>query len=158
METVYLETSFISYLTAVPSRDLVIAAKQQVTRDWWMLAREKYQLFVSDLVDLEISRGATDQAAARQLIVQGVTRLFATEHVETLAAAFLDESSLPDDALADATHIALASVMGIDYLLTWNCRHIANPHILRKLQSIAAIQGWELPVVCTPLELLEEAP
>lgn len=158
MESVYLETSLISYVIAAPSRDLVTAGKQQVSRDWWSLERSKYELFVSDLVELEIARGDQQQSWLRQDAIQGITRLAATVEVDSMADAFLRLSSLPRHALADATHIAIATVFGVDYLLTWNCRHIANPHILKKLAEIAESQGYELPVVCTPIELLEGAP
>jgi hypothetical protein len=153
MESIYLETSVVSYLAAPISRDLLTAAKQQVTQEWWNLSRHRYELYVSDLVEQEAARGDPAQAQQRLSLMHGVVRLSTNQDAENLAGEFLRRSSLPAHALADATHIALATVFAVDFLLTWNCRHIANPHILKKLTAIAASEGYELPMVCTPIVL-----
>jgi hypothetical protein len=153
MESIYLETSVVSYLAAPISRDWITAAKQQVTQEWWNLSRQQYELFVSDVVELESSRGDPIQSQQRLALIHGIVRLTPNLETEALATEFLSRSSLPPHALADAMHIALATVYGLDFLLTWNCRHIANPHMLKKLAAIAASEGYELPTVCTPIEL-----
>jgi len=110
VESVYLETSVISYLAAPISGDLVTAAKQQVTQEWWNLSRNRYELYVSDLVEQEASRGNTVQAQQRLSLIHGVVRLTTNLEAENLAAEFLKRSSLPAHALADAVHIAIATI------------------------------------------------
>jgi len=156
MESFYLETSVISYLASQPSRDLVVAANQRLSHDWWNIERSRYELYISKIVADEIARGDQVEAQKRLLLVASLTRLAVTTEVTELADDFLSQSSLPPSAIADSMHIALATVYGIDFLLTWNCRHIANAHIVKKLAAIAQANGYELPTLCTPLELLTE--
>jgi len=152
---VYLETSVISYLTANPSRDLVLAGHQQVTRDWW-LRRSRFDLFVSDAVLAEVSRGDSQAASRRLEAIAGVPLLDASDDARTLAEALLDAAALPRRAAIDAAHVAIATTNGVDFLLTWNCTHIANAAIRAKLEDVCRRAGYVPPIICTPLELLDE--
>ncbi|MBW4656214.1 MAG: type II toxin-antitoxin system VapC family toxin [Kaiparowitsia implicata GSE-PSE-MK54-09C] len=154
METVYLETSILGYLTARPSRDLVVAANIEITREWWDTRRSDFQLYSSQAVVKETSQGDAAIASQRQEIVRNLALLDLNQSVLDLAEQFLGRSNLPPKANVDAIHIAVATVHGMDYLLTWNCKHIANAQIQRKLAEISLDFEYELPILCTPYELL----
>ena len=156
METVYIETSIVSYLVAEPSRDLITAAHQQATHDWWNNRRSSFQCTTSAETLAETARGDAEQAALRLAALASMPVLAITVEVEDLAAEFLRTGALPARARSDAVHLAVSSVARVDYLLTWNCRHLANAQILRRLRREADRYGWELPTVCTPLELMGE--
>lgn len=126
MATVYLETTIPSYLTAWPSRDLVIAAHQQVTRDWWEARRRNFELRISQFVLDEASSGDESASEARLQSLDGIPLLDVTESARELAEQILRAGAVPSKAALDAGHIAVAAVHGVDFLLTWNCRHIAN--------------------------------
>ncbi len=153
-ETVYIETSILGYLTARPSRDLVVAANIEMTREWWEMRRNAFQLYSSQAGVKETSQGDTEIASQRLEIVRNLVLLDLNQSVLDLAEQFLERSSLPAKANVDAIHIAAATVHGMDYLLTWNCKHIANAQIQRKLAEISFDFGYELPILCTPYELL----
>lgn len=153
-ETVYIETSILGYLTARPSRDLVMAANIEITREWWDKHRSAFQLYSSQAVVKETSQGDTAIASRRIEIIRNLALLDLNQSVLDLAEQFLERSSLPAKADVDAVHIAAATVHGMDYLLTWNCKHIANAQIQRKLAEISLDLGYELPILCTPYELL----
>lgn len=153
--TVYVETTVPSYLTAWPSRDVVRAGEQQVTRDWWA-RRSEYELRVSSLVLVECGAGDSDAAALRLAALDGIPILAQTPEVETLAGILLWEVPLPARAAADALHIALAAVNGVSYLpplLTWNCTQIANATLRPRIEALCRRSGYEPPVICTPQEL-----
>lgn len=153
-KSVYIETSVISYLAARPSRDLIRAAHQQVTREWWETRSRDYELFISQAVTDESSRGDPDAANRRLTILSGLQALETSEGVIRLAESLLRVHALPAKAGDDALHIAFSSVHALDLLVTWNCAHIANavtmPAILRTIRAA----GYEPPVICTPHELL----
>lgn len=151
---VYLETTIVSYLTARPSRDLLTAAHQQVTVDWWSDRRGDFDLVVSELVFREAEAGDPDMAKRRRAALEGIPLLLLTEDVLGLAEEFLQKRLLPRRAAEDGLHIAVATVHQVDYLLTWNCTHIANPEIQAGLARWLATMGLFLPFICTPEELL----
>lgn len=153
-EAVYIETSILGYLTARPSRDLVLVANIEVTREWWDTRRNDFDLYTSQAVLREAAKGDTEIAAQRLEILRGFPLLDLNQSVLDLAEQFLARSSLPSKADVDAVHIAAATVHGMDYLLTWNCKHIANAQMQRKLAEISIDFGYELPILCTPYELL----
>ncbi|WP_448572199.1 type II toxin-antitoxin system VapC family toxin [Trichothermofontia sp.] len=153
-ETVYIETSILGYLTARPSRDLVVAANIEITREWWDTRRSNFQLYSSQAVIRETSQGDSKIASQRLDIIRDIILLDLNQSVLNLAEQFLARSSLPAKADIDAIHIAAATVHSMDYLLTWNCKHIANAQIQKKLAEISLDIGYELPVLCTPYELL----
>lgn len=153
---VYLETTIASYLTAWPSRDLVMAANQAVTREWWASRAEAFELFVSQTVIKEASAGDPHAAQRRLEFLEPFPRLDITEEVENLAVKLIAEVPLPLKAQADALHIAVSAVNGMDYLLTWNCTHIANATLRSRIEAVCRSAGYEPPVVCTPQEMLEQ--
>ena len=150
---VYIETTIPSYLTAWPSRDLIRSAHQQLTREWWA-QRAEYELFVSGLVLKECEAGDPSAAAARLTSLTEIPVLEQTERVASLAERILKEVPLPAKASSDAFHIAHAAMHRMNYLLTWNCRHIANAVFRRSIVTICEAAGVECPLICTPLELL----
>jgi hypothetical protein len=156
MEIVYIETTIVSLLVANPSRDLATAGQQQTTRDWWRLRREAFQCVTSDQTLAEVSRVDAEQARLRLAALAGFPILPITAAVEHLADEFLRTGCLPPAARADAVHLAAATCAEVDFLLTWNCRHLANGQILRRLEREADQLGWGLPTVCTPLGLMGE--
>ena len=156
METVYLETTFVSYLVSIPARDLVAASHQQLTRDWWQFRRDDFRCVVSPVVIDEISVGDKTEIRKRLEVVGLLEVLAVSDDAESLAESIMDAGVLPAKAIRDAAHIAVAAVHGVDYLLTWNCRHLANAQIARRIQTICHEQGFEMPLICTPAELLEE--
>ncbi len=149
---VYVETSVVSYLTALPSRDLVLAAHQQVTREWWT-RRERFDLLVSDAVLVEAARGDGAAAARRLAALDGISVLSATEHAQALARQLLDAAAMPRKAAIDAAHVAIAAIHGVEFLLTWNCTHIANAVTRGKIEGVCRQAGFRPPIICTPLEL-----
>ena len=157
-ETVYIETSILGYLTARPTNHLVLAANTKVTRDWWEPCRSEFTLYASELVQDEATQGDGEIANQRLSLLDPIAFLELTEAAITLGQAFLQQSSLPTKAANDALHMALATVYGIDYLLTWNCKHMANAQIQKKLAQIAEQSDYELPIICTPYELMGYTP
>jgi predicted nucleic acid-binding protein len=153
---VYVETSVISYLTARPSRDVIALAHQELTRTWWDRSRTEFELFASRLVVAEAQLGDATAAAARLAILEPITLLSETAESRSLARLLVTAGGLPTKAASDALHIAVAAVHGMDYLVTWNCRHIANARILRFVMDTCLGAGFEPPVICTPEELLED--
>lgn len=153
--TVYIETSVVSYLTARPSTDVRVAAWQSITSDWWESRRSSFEVFVSELVIVEASRGDKEAAARRIQALAGIAELEISDGVKNLAEELLRQGSLPARAALDAFHISVAAVNGMNYLLTWNCTHIANAVMRTKIEDVCREQGFEPPVICTPAELLE---
>ena len=153
METVYIETTIVSFLVANPSRDAILAAHQQLTRQWWQNQRPAYQCLVSDETLTEAARGDAEQARLRLAALQSLPTLPITPEVEHLADAILQSGSLPATARSDAIHVAAATLAGVDFLLTWNCRHLANPHLQKQLRALMTAHGLTLPEICTPIEL-----
>ena len=155
-ETVYIETSLIGYLTARPSNNLILMANLEITRRWWDTRRSQFTLYISQVVLDEAAQGDAEMVLKRLEILQNFPVLELTEAVQALGAQFLIRSNLPPKASDDAIHIAVATVHGLDYLLTWNCKHIANAQIQRKLAAVCLDFGYKLPTICTPYELMGE--
>lgn len=149
---VYIETTVPSYLTAWPSRDLVRAAHQQITREWWS-GRGGFDLYSSRLVVRECEAGDPMAAADRLAALAGIPLLEQTQDAAVLSEALLRDVPLPERASADALHIAVAAVHGIDYLLTWNCAHLANVTLRPRIEAVCRALGYEPPLICTPEEL-----
>ncbi len=152
--SVYLETTIVSLLTARPTRDLVQAAWQQVTQQWWQERREDFSIYASVFVTAEAGRGDPEAARRRLSALRGLPSLPATRAATDLAAKILAEAGLPSKALQDALHIACASIHGMDYLLTWNCTHIANAEFIPGVRTVCSLAGHRCPQICTPQELL----
>jgi hypothetical protein len=152
-QRVYLETTIASYLTARPSRDLILAAHQEVTRQWWELRRADFEVYVSQLVLDEAGRGDPEAANRRVSLLGGMARLQMTDQAAGLARELVQAHALPREGLEDALHIAIAAVNGMDLLLTWNCRHIANAELAPAIRATIERSGYDPPVICTPDEL-----
>jgi predicted nucleic acid-binding protein len=151
---VYLETTVISCLTAWRSPQLLMAANQEVTRTWWDEHRHKYDLYISAAVRDEASRGDEDAVRRRLEVVDTVEQLSISSESAEFVAQILSQGLLPRNAAVDALHIAVAALHGMDYLLTWNCRHIANATLRLPINQLIEARGLTAPVICTPLELI----
>jgi hypothetical protein len=154
--TLYLETTVPSYLTAKRSKDVVVLAHQHVTAEWWERERSRYEIYISDLVYTEASRGDSTAARMRLDAIGEYPFLAITDEAIELADVYLRELPLPKSAGPDALHLAIASLNGMDYLMTWNCRHIARGSVKRALPLLNTARGLASPTICTPEELLYE--
>jgi hypothetical protein len=152
---VYVETSVISYLTARPSRDLIMAAHQEVTREWWQNERHAFALFYSEAVRSEAAMGDPQAAAQRLTLLNDLNLLEIPAQAMGLANALVDATALPAKARVDALHIAIAAYERMDFVLTWNFKHIANAQSASKVRQVCESFGLACPVLCSPLELLE---
>ena len=153
-DSVYVETSILGHLTARPTDNLIVAANVKITQDWWDEHRSSFTLYASEIVEVEAAKGDPAIAVQRLNLLQPLMLLELTEEAFELSQAFLSQSNLPPKAANDALHMALATVYSLDYLLTWNCKHMANAQIQRKLTQISSNLGYTLPVICTPYELI----
>ena len=150
----YLESTVPSYYLARPSRDVVIAAQQHQTRDWWERHSSGFDVHISQIVLDEISAGDGEMAKRRIELVRHFTLVRITEEAVALADALLHGGPIPEKASRDAAHIALAAVHRMHFLVTWNCKHIANPMMQRQIGKVCARHGLSAPVICTPAELM----
>ena len=150
----YLETTIVSYFCARPSRDLIIAAQQEITRVWWQERLPHYRIVISDFVLREAMAGDDLAAKNRISALNTFALLDITAEVEKLAEWFLQKSLVPKKKLIDALHISVAAVHGIDYLLTWNCSHIANAEMRAAISFACDEMGYKCPTICTPQELM----
>jgi hypothetical protein len=151
---VYVETSIVSYLTARLSRDLIVAGHQQITGEWWATRRTHFDVIVSDLVSRECARGESDMARERLALIADLPVLYLDEAAIRLGTSLVERGPLPRKAELDALHIAVASVGAAAYLLTWNCKHIANAEMRPAIERICRRAGYEPPILCTPEELM----
>jgi predicted nucleic acid-binding protein len=152
---VYVETSVISYLTSRPNRDLVIAANQQITQEWWQVRRPQFDLYISQLVIQEASVGDVSAVERRMEELANMSVLEITEDAVRLAEQLVVQGAVPQKVVEDALHIAVATANGMNYLLTWNFKHIANATMRSKIEMVCWTEGYEPPVICSPQELLE---
>ncbi len=150
----YLETTVPSYLTAWPSRDLIRAGHQQITKEWWQTRRNGFDIYISQFVLDEVTAGDADAANERLSALQNLPLLDLTDDVIELAEALTTSLVLPHKAVTDAAHIAIAAVHGMHFLLTWNCKHIANAEMFGTIQKVCQERGFQCPVICTPEELM----
>ena len=155
--SVYIETTVISYLTAWPSGNVIRAAHQQITKKWWDQRRGDFELFISAFVTREASLGDAVAAQERLAILAGIPSLTVGPEVDRLARSLLALKALPAKAGADALHIAAAAVNGVEFLLTWNCKHIANAQMLAVIEEVCQANGYRCPRICTPEELLGDS-
>jgi hypothetical protein len=152
--TCYVETSIVSYLTARPSRDLITAAHQQITHDWWLHRKKCFTLYASQLVLTEAGQGDNEAASRRLQALEEIELLALKAEAADLADALIRGNTVPQKAEEDALHIAITTIYGLDYLLTWNCKHIANAEMQKRIKNICINEGYEMPTICTPEELM----
>ena len=151
---VYIETTIPSYLVARQSRDIVVACHQQITQDWWDTRFADFDLLVSQFVIDEASRGDLEMARKRLDVIESLDQLEITDEVGMLAEKIVLAGAIPEKASTDAAHIAVAAVHCVDYLLTWNCSHIANAEIVKIVTRVCDAEGFACPIICTPEELM----
>ena len=153
---VYVETSIVSYLTARPVRDIVIAGRQQSTRDWWATAPRRFELVISELVREEAVAGDRDAAQSRLAEISSLPVITATVEVTRLAQALVEATAVPERAAQDAVHIAIAAMHRVPFLVTWNFRHIANVAARPLIEAVCRHSGIDPPLLCTPEQLVTE--
>jgi hypothetical protein len=153
--SIYIETTIVSYLTGRPARELILAAHQQITQDWWEQRGGEFDLFISQQVLGEAGAGDPQAARKRLDALAGLRLLDINDAVLMLAQELIDDGAVPAEAKEDALHIAAAAVHGVDYLLTWNCAHIANAQMRDRMEAVCLAAGYEPPIICTPEELME---
>ena len=153
---VYVETSVISYLTGRPSRDLTVLAHQQLTQQWWNEGRSAYELYISEYVTAEASQGDPDAARQRMAALEGLPEIATSSEVEMLAGALIERGALPSNSRLDALHLAISAVQGMDLLLTWNFKHLANAIAILKAEAVCRQCGFEPPRIITPLQMIGE--
>ena len=154
---VYIETTIVSYLVALPTQDIIQRAHQQITRQWWE-RRDRFDLYVSRAVVAEARRGNPDAAARRLAALRGIPRLASSRRVVDLARALVQRGTLPVQARMDAAHVGIAAANGMEYSVTWNLRHLANASIRGKIEEVVRAAGMVPPIICTPDELMEPKP
>ena len=158
MDTVYIETSIISYMRQKPSTHVVLAARQLLTHQWWNDERSNYQLVASQLVIDEASAGDPTLAAERLHLLAEIPLLPLDPVIADIADEIMSRAILPEKARTDALHIATVAHHRIQYLLTWNCRHIANARILPRIHDVLNGLLIPVPVICTPEEMVGNDP
>lgn len=155
-EKLYLETTVVSYYVSRPSKDLVTAADQLVTREFWIRRLPLYEVYVSEIVIDEAEKGDRTYAAERLKAIAAFPVISQSNEVRELAKAYMKTHAFPRKAELDAFRLAAASIQEVGILATWNCRHLANPKLWRKFAENNRVNGLELPVICTPRVLLGE--
>ena len=153
---VYLETSIISYLTAFPSKDVITAGHQLTTFDWWENHRRKFEIVASELVVQEASLGNAQMAKKRLAVLKDLEILIVNNEARNLAKILVAKKAVPEKAAADALHIAVAAVEEIEFLATWNFKHIANAKMQVKIEEAIRAEGYKPSYICTLEELLGE--
>ncbi len=153
VESVYIESSVISYLIARPSRDIVISARQAITETWWREQRTEYDLYISVLVEQEIGQGDIEAAEMRLNAVKNIKLLATSSEAQVLAEDLVAQDAIPANSEEDALHIGLAAAAGINFLLTWNFKHINNAHTKAAITAVVEAHGFYCPMLCSPEEL-----
>jgi hypothetical protein len=156
--TVYIETTIISYLTSRPSRDVIRAAQQRLTHDWWDTQRGRFELVTSELVAIECAAGDSRAATERLDVVGSLSSLEVTDVAKRIAEGLVAAGAIPDRALRDTTHVGVCAANGIAFLLTWNFRHLANAQMQPSILEVCASQGYRPPTICAPDALFEVTP
>ncbi len=154
--SIFIETTIPSYYVARPSRNLLQFTRQEITKVWWDSHRQQFDLFTSQFVLDEAGEGEPAKASERLQMLSGIRLLKLDAQVEALAGKLIRSGILPSFAGRDASHLAAAGVHGMDFLLTWNCKHIANPFIAERLHSCFSSMGVHLPVICTPEQFITD--
>jgi predicted nucleic acid-binding protein len=155
-KSLYLETTVVSYYVSRSSRDVITLAHQEITKEWWNRALKRFNIFISEVVLSEAGLGDHSLAEKRLQELKNLPLLELTDEVEKMARIYIERLKIPPKALRDAAHLAIASVHNIDYLVTWNCVHIANGEIIKQLLKVNEALGIKTPVICTPEGLMYE--
>lgn len=153
-QTLYMETTIPSYYTALPSRDIIILAHQEITRQWWREDKNNYNIHVSELVIEEALQGDSFASKRRLNVINKFKILSINKESEELGLYYIKKIPILKHAYRDAIHLAIASLNKMDYLLTWNCTHLNQAHLKGMIRKINNAQGVFTPVICTPEELM----
>ncbi len=153
--SVYLETTVVSYYTSKPTRDIIVLAHQEITRQWWPKAIRQFDIFISEVVIEEASLGDQEVAKRRLEVLRDFPHLELNDEVEKMAQVYMERLEIPEKSFRDAAHLAIACIHSVDYLVTWNCAHLANGEVIKKLTRINESCGIQTPIICTPEELME---
>lgn len=156
MKSVYIESSVISYITARPSRDVVTLARQAITIEWWEEYKDSYDAYISELVIEEIGSGDLVASQKRLSVIETIPVLEATKNSKILAKALIAENAIPESSAEDAIHISIAAVQEIDFLLTWNFKHINNANTRDRISTVITRHDYLCPILCSPEELINE--
>lgn len=151
----YIETTIPSYLAAKVSRDIIVAAQQQITNEWWDESHLKYELYISEAVLEECQAGDSEVSKKRLDYIKDLPLLKITDEVLQLAEVYAGILTIPDKSTVDAVHLSLTVVYEMDYLLTWNCKHLAHGEVRTKIHNYNSQTGLFEPMIVTPLELME---
>ncbi len=154
--SLYIETTIAGYLTGKPSRDIIVAARQQITSEWWARRRPAFDVYISQIVVDEAGEGDQEAARRRLSAIEDLPLLAINAEVIRLTQSLLRARILPRKAARDAAHIAVTSVHGVGFLMTWNCVHLANAEIFEDVEAVCRLEGYKSPVICTPEELMGE--
>ena len=154
-ESIYIETTVVSYFTSKPSRDIIVIAHQEITRQWWPAAIRRFNVFISEVVIEEAGSGDQEAAKKRLEELKDFPHLELNDKVEEMAQVYMEKLEISEKSFRDAAHLAIASVHDIDYLVTWNCAHLANGEVIKRLIKINGSFGIHTPIICTPEELME---
>jgi len=155
-QKIYIETSVVSYLNSRPSKNPITFGRQQLTHKWWKARRVSFEVVVSELVFQEASAGDGDAAKKRLRFLESIPSLKISEDAILLSEKLISNGPIPNEYGEDALHIAVCAVNGIDFLLTWNCKHLANAMHRQEIEKLVETHGYACPVICTPAELMEE--
>lgn len=155
MDSVYVETTVVGNIAGRLHPDPKIAARQQVTREWWTTAPDRYDLYVSEITIEECGDGDPDAAKERLELVRNIDLIETSPKAEELAELLVNRLAVPASQPRDALHIAIATVNAVQFIVTWNFKHILNPHLQTKIANACREGGYEPPVICTPQQLLE---
>ncbi len=154
-QSVYLETTIISYLAARPSRDLIVAGHQQITLEWWEKVSPKCQCYVSEVVIEESEKGDIEVSKKRLDLISDFQVLAVNEEIKKIASIFFEHLRIPEKSRLDSFHLATACWYKMDYLLSWNCKHIVSGSVRKLLNEINEELKIYIPIICTPEELME---
>jgi hypothetical protein len=155
MDSVYLETTVVGNIAGRLHPDPRIPARQQVTREWWTTASNRYHLFVSGLTIEECGHGDPDAAMERLDVIKNLALIETSPEAEELAELLVNRLAVPASEPRDALHIAIATVNAVQFIATWTFKHILNPHLQTKIASACREGGYDPPVICTPQQLFE---
>ena len=157
MDTIYLETSVVSYYTGRPSRDIITSGRQQITREWWDSEMKSSQIFISEFVTNEARRGDPEVAQRRKDALKGFEALDVVPDIHALSNEYMRATSLGEKSRVDTLHMATASYYEMDFMLSWNCKHIVNGHIIAIIDLVNQSFGLSSPIICTPESMLEDS-
>ncbi len=154
MDTVYIETSIVSHATAWPSSDPATGVLQDQAKRWMDEQRPLYDVVTSQLVIDEAGMGDPDAASRRLEMLDGIPVLPVNPDADTVVDEIVGRAMMPASARIDALHIATAALASVQYLLTQNCKHIANAHELPRVYRLLDELGLSGMLICTPIEFL----